>query len=217
MTSTFNPLVPNGLLNLSVDYKNLQLNFQQLDTSFGKDHIKFSITPNNGYHTVIHCVPFSTLASNPPNNYPISQLTIPPSAPLNVSGIGELFVAQTNDGIFPDEQLYYQSGGGRLIQMTRNFIPTLAANGATFLPGGLILNWGQAVMNVNASNPTNITFTQAYASNSTIYSITTGYGSTSTSTTAQNAFVFNITKTGFSVNNTSSSSSKILYWMAIGS
>lgn len=133
---TFNPLVPTGLVNLDEDYKNLQINFNQSNVHFGIDHKPFTdTTAAKGYHTVIHQVPFSTTTSNPPNNQPII-------APAATPAYGEVFSAQINDGISTDEALFFQSGGGRITQLTRNFQPVLLSNGATSLPGGLILNWG---------------------------------------------------------------------------
>src|SRR5258706_8887704 len=54
--SMYQPGIPTGTVNLDVDYQNLQDNFQQLDTTFGVDHIKFSQGTNNGFHTVVHLV-----------------------------------------------------------------------------------------------------------------------------------------------------------------
>lgn len=151
--STFNPLVPTGLVNLDEDYKNLQLNFAQTNTSFGIDHKPLTdSSSNNGYHTVVHLVPFSTTTSNPPNNQPIVS-------PSTVAGIGELFDAEINDGVNTDEALFFKTGGGRLIQLTRNFVPVSSNNGYTFLPGGLILQWGQ-INSVNSSFTT-LTFSTA--------------------------------------------------------
>lgn len=134
MTS-YQPNIPTGNVPLNQDYLNVQANFQQLNTTYSTDHIAFTVVANNGYHTVVHMVSNSTIASNPPNNYPI---TPPPAIGLT----GELFTTQSNDGVNPDEILWYQSGGGRLMQLTRNFVPVASANGSTFLPGGLILQWG---------------------------------------------------------------------------
>jgi hypothetical protein len=52
----YQPGIPTGTVNLDVDYQNLKDNFQQLDTTFGVDHIKFSQGTNNGFHTVVHLV-----------------------------------------------------------------------------------------------------------------------------------------------------------------
>jgi hypothetical protein len=129
--------VPTGTVKLNQDFLNLRGNFSQLDTTFGVDHTKFSNgTAQNGYHTTAHFIPFSTPSTNPPDNYP-------PVVPVAVSTIGELFCCRTNDGINTDSTLFFQSGGGRLMQLTRNLTILAANNGYTFIPGGFILQWGQ--------------------------------------------------------------------------
>lgn len=150
--SGYQPLIPTGTVNLDQDYKNLQNNFNILNTQFGIDHTPF--TDTRGFHTVIHLVANSTIAGNLPNNQPI----IPPA---NVGLTGELFTAQINDGINSDEALYYQSGGGRLSQLTRNFAPIANTTGASFLPGGMIIQWGQGI--TNGTGDATITFSPAFA------------------------------------------------------
>jgi len=135
--SSYQPGIPTGTVNLDVDYLNIQRNFQQLDTSFGVDHVTFSNqTAQNGYHKSIHFNPVSTTATNPPNNYP-------PVTPAAVPGYGQLMSPQVNDGINADTALYFLTGGNRKIQLTSNFVPVASQNGYTFLPGGIIMQWAQ--------------------------------------------------------------------------
>lgn len=213
---SYQPNIPTGTVELDIDYQNLQNNFSQLDAQFGIDHIPFSNTSGtppagiNGYHTSIHFNPQSTVATNPPNNNP-------PVVPATTPGFSQLFAVQINDGINPDEAMYYLTGGGRLTQMTRNFQPTIAANGATFLPGGLIMNWGKITVSL-VGTPTAITFTQPFISG--VYSITFGCINTdSPSPAANNIFVesSSVTNSGFNVINSSSGAVKQIYWTAIGS
>lgn len=172
--STYQPGIPTGTVDLDVDYLNLQNNFTQLDTSFGSDHVTFSNqTPQNGYHQDIHFNPFSTTVTNPPNNYVADdqfpqQGTIPPGAPATVAGFGQLFSSQVNDTIGTDTGLYWLSGNGSKVAMTRNFTPSHAASGRTFLPGGLILQWGTFTI-VTAA--TGLPFTWPFAF-TTFYSAT---------------------------------------------
>jgi len=151
--STYQPNIPTGNVDLDIDYLNIQGNFQQLDTSFGVDHVTFSnVTPQNGYHTSVHFNPISTTATNPPNNQPVV-------APATVAGIGQLFSSQINDGNTVDTALYFLTGNGLLTQMTANIQPVLAQNGYTFLPGGLLMQWGivtpiaTAIVTVNLPIP----------------------------------------------------------------
>lgn len=213
---TFQPNVPTGTIPLDQDYLNLQGNNQQLDIAYGVDHVAFSNTTGippggiSGMHKTMHMVPVSTTASNPPNNQPINGYTA-------TSGYGQLLSAQINDGINSDEALYFLTGGNRLQQLTRNFVPTVSTNGATFLPGGLILNWG--LVNVNTSGtPTGISFTQPYITG--VYSITIGCINTGgNSPSTNNVYVKSgtVINSGFQVTNSSSGSITQIYWMALGS
>jgi len=65
-----------------------------------------------------------------------------------VAGIGQLFSSSVTDVASTDTGLYWKSGNGLSVAMTRNFSPVRAANGCTFLPGGLIMQWGTATSNV---------------------------------------------------------------------
>jgi len=169
--SSYQPNIPTGFVDLDLDYQSLQGNFQQLDTTFGIDHTLFSNnTAQNGYHTNIHMIPHSTTVTNPPNNQPVA-------APSAVAGYGQLFDATINDGINTDQALYFLTGGNRLTQLTSNFQPVSSNNGYTYLPGGLILQWGFVTStastyqtlnfstnNINFPNNCFIIFTQPYGS-----------------------------------------------------
>jgi hypothetical protein len=156
MPSSYQPNVPTGLVFLDQDYANIQQNFSSLDTYFGVDHTPYStgtLTDPNGYHQSIHMVPVSTTTTNAPNNQPVNGYTA-------ITGFGQLFTAQINDGLGgPDEALYYLSGGGKLSQLTRNVQSGLFVNnyvasgggnagmdysaGVTYLPGGLLMQYGR--------------------------------------------------------------------------
>jgi len=131
----YQPGIPTGTVDLDQDYQNVQNNFQQLDTTFFVDHVKFSVSENNGCHRAIHMVPVSTTTTNGPNNQPINGYAATP-------GLGQIFDAQINDGIDTDEALFFLTGGNKLDQLTRNFVPVAATTGASYIAGGIILAWG---------------------------------------------------------------------------
>jgi hypothetical protein len=143
---TYQPNIPTGSVPLNQDYLNLQGNFQQLEIAYNRDHVPYSdtsgVTPPgiSGMHKALHMVPVSTVASNPPNNQPINGYTA-------TTGFGQLLSAQINDGINTDTALFWLTGGNRLAQLTRNFTPSFigtsgSTNGYTFIPGGLIVQFG---------------------------------------------------------------------------
>lgn len=136
----YQPNIPTGTVPLNQDYANVQGNFSSLNTQWLVDHVPLtdtSGTPPNGYHTFVHLVPFSV--PNPPGN-PNNQPVVAPAATV---GYGQLFGATINDGINTDTALYYLSGGGRLSQLTRNIQPLSAGPGYSYLPGGILIQWGE--------------------------------------------------------------------------
>lgn len=207
--STYQPGIPTGLVNLDVDYQNIQNNFQQLDTSFGKDHVTFSSqTAQNGYHTSIHLNPISTTVTNPPNNQPVVT-------PVATAGYGQLFSASIDDGINTDTALYFLTGGNRLIQLTRNFAPVASASGYTFLPGGLVMQWGLATVTGSLS------ISYAIPLSAPAFSIQLTQFNSGVSSIVEFLQVFATSSTAFTLrvidsNGTVSGSPRTIYWTAIG-
>lgn len=212
---TYQPGIPTGTIPLNQDYLNLQGNFTSLSNQWSVDHVPLTsngVPPNqpNGYHIPIHMVPFSTISSNPPNNYP-------PATPTSVGGYGQLWSAQVNDGINGDEALFFLTGGNRNLQLTRNFTPRTTQTGYTFLPGGLILMWGLTTgIPVNGTLP--VTFPKiqggvAFPANCFNVSVT-GIRSNSG---GDGIFILSssVNVNGFTFRNGSGSITSA-YWMAIG-
>jgi|SRR5271166_1199358 len=133
----YQPGIPTGTVPLNQDYLNIQKNFTQLNNTYLIDHVAFNVLLNNGYHKSVHLVSQSTTASNPPNNQPV----VPPAT---TAGVGQVFSSQINNGLVTDTALYYLSGNGIVTQLTTptTLAPSPIANGYTYLPGGLILQWG---------------------------------------------------------------------------
>lgn len=214
---SYQPGIPSGTVDLDQDYINIRNNFTQLDNQFGVDHIPFSNnsgtppTGVNGYHTSVHLNPISTTATNPTTNYP-------PAVPPTTIGFGQIFGVQVNDGFGPDQTFYYLSGQGRLTQMTRNFQPVTTGNsnqnGSTFLPGGIVLQWGFATVAINTTTSilfvTNNKDFPTACFNVQITGLRTNNG-------GDGVFLSqgSVSPTGFTVRNGSGSITQI-YWTALG-
>jgi hypothetical protein len=151
---TYNPLIPSGTVNLDEDYKNIRDNFNQANIVINVDHVPFdNTTLQVGYHKDIHFNPVSTTVTNAPNNY-VTATQFPQGVPATVAGIGQLFSSSVNDGIgVVDTGLYWLTGAGKQVALTRNFVPSHAASGRTFLPGGLILQWKTVTSLVSGTTP----------------------------------------------------------------
>jgi len=183
--------IPTGTVPLDQDYLNVQGNFSSLNSQFLVDHVPLtstSGTPPNGYHTAVHLVPQSP-------------------DPTPVQGYGELYTKTVNDGYSTGEQLWYQLRNTTPVTLnyplTLNLQPLQAANGYTFLPGGILLQWGGG----NANTP--VTFAKQFAS--AAYAVTiTANGIPGSQLGVQAA---SLTTSGFTPQSTNNVS---IYWMAIG-
>jgi hypothetical protein len=168
---------------------NLDGTFQTL----GVDHINNNGAPGAqpaGYHSVIHMVP---QGSNPPR----------------VNGYGQLFSKVVNS-FTSDAALFWETGGGLIQQLTVNLTPVLATNGYTFLPGGLIYQWGVLSSPAQAGF---ITFPVPFPNNCFNVQLTIRRDS---STGTQAVYLNGSPATNRFGYTGSSSSNTALFWTAIG-
>lgn len=216
---SYQPGIPTGTVPLNQDYLNIQGNFTSINNQFLVDHVPLTssgISPDQpkGYHMAIHLVPVSTKASNPPDNYPNT------SVPAATPGYGQLLGAQTYDGNGTDQTLFFLTGANKLLQLTSNILPVKSANGYTFLPGGLLVQWGR-ITGKSGSWPTNdqvLTFaTENVAFAFNCFAVwTTFIGPTSSSTGDITINSVSATNFHWQFSGSSSSSFGGFYWLAIG-
>ena len=207
----YQPGIPTGFVNLDVDFQNIQNNFQQLDTTYGTDHVAYSQAENNGYHNIIHMVPIN-------------------SDPAQVTGIGQLYTKIATIPPGDDGQLFFETPGGGIQQISGNH--AASPNGYAWF-GGILLQWGQVngshgssnVFNlgdtgtVNFSTSPNVNFsTGVFAAWSQIFynSTTAGVPASSSSVTV-NIDINSLSTSGFSWKIGGSGSSFTNFkWFAIG-
>lgn len=140
----YQPNIPTGTENLDNDYLNLRGNFQTLDNVYQIDHVALTNTSANaGYHKTVHVV-----------NYGGGD-------PVAVSTAGILYCNDVNDGSSTDTQLYWKTKNNLKLVLTRNLLPLVGSQGYTFLPGGLIIQWGE----ISATGNVNVTQTYNFAAN----------------------------------------------------
>ena len=200
----YKPGIPTGTVRLDVDYQNIQDNFQQLEVAYGVDHTVFSDTSGvppggiTGMHKGIHM--------------------IPQAAPAAISGYGQLFNNTVNDGYDTDEILYFLTGGNKLMQLTSNVQPSAAANGYTFLPGGILIQWGKKGSSTASSVP--VLFTTAnidFPNNCFFVTAIPIRADTSPGSDFSTAIVTSsVSKTGFTIANVGAHTMAGWYWLAIG-
>lgn len=200
--STYDPNIPTGLVDLDTDYLNLQKNFEQLNTSFFKNHIPLTdATVNNGKHNYVE-MPNTTLAA----------INASPGGPL-VAFEGTLYTKK----LAGTTELFFTRGAsGVEVQLTGPGAPSAAGNGYTFLPGGLLIQWGLKASPGSSGTITFATANIAFPNNLFNVQLTVSRTSTSGGSgviVIDSAATFD--KTTFSYISSTAGSAG-LYWIAIG-
>lgn len=169
---------------------NLDGTFQTL----GIDHVNNNGQPGSqpaGYHTVSHMVPQG-------------------ANPSPVTGYGQLY-SKTINSFTNDQALFWETGGGLIQQLTTNLTPSATANGYSFLPGGIIIQW----MKVN--NPVSgMTYNFPITFPTTCFSIQLTPSLNDNSTVRCYVASGTLNASGFQIQATSSSHFTSMYVTAIG-
>lgn len=132
------------------------------------------------------------------------QMPVKTSGANNLTVTGEFgMIAQAVSGV---SELFASRDGGAYFQLTAG-TPTVAASGKTFLPGGLILQWG---VNGAISNGASVSFSSAFPNACFGVQVTINTAST-LSPVGINGF----STTGFTFRTTAAGSVPITY-LAIG-
>jgi hypothetical protein len=136
----YNQNIPFATNNPSVDQPNMQVNTNSIFNLIEVNHQGFNLN-NGGFHTIIQFIDQGN--------------TTPPK----VTGSGQLF---TNT-VSGDQELFYESGNGVISQLTTTGItPSPNPNGFTYLPGGIILQWGLLSQSFGSGSTTGtVTFATA--------------------------------------------------------
>lgn len=156
------------------------------------DHINNNGQPGTnpaGYHNVIHSVPQG-------------------SNPGAIAGFGQLF-SKSVSSVITDTALFWETGTGLIQQLTANITPSIVPTGYTFIPGGVLVQWGGSAS--GADNQL-VAFPLAFPTSVFTLQITP-YNTTSTITSSSS--LGTVTLTNF-VFRTASSNVKGFFWFAIG-
>jgi hypothetical protein len=193
---TFTPGYPPDGSSLGQTKSTIRNNLDGTFQTVAVDHIDNNGQPGAqpaGYHKVVHMVPQG-------------------GNPVAVAGYGQLF-SKTINSFTTDQALFWETGTGLIQQLTVNLTPLAASNGYTFLPGGLILQWGVKSSPGSSGTITFATSNISFPNNCFNVSITQRRDSSSST---QGMYLNGApSATQFSYNG-SSSSDTALYWWAIG-
>lgn len=181
MTNVFTPNTPQAGNFPANDQPLMNDNFQYLNGFGSRDHqfTKDTANTNDGTH---------------------KQVTLTDEAAPGFAGASSALFSNTANG---QSQLFFQNNTPATVQLTtiKTGVPTLAANGVSFLPGGLLIQWG--------TGANNITFPIAFA---TVYSATATPTSSSLSGPAGMTV---LTNTGLTMANNAGQVFNS-HWIAIG-
>lgn len=206
---TYTSDIPLATNKPSVDQPNMKINTNSIKSIIGTDHLTFGTATGSqidGYHKVIHF-------ANQPGD------------PAAIIGTGQEYTKT----ITGDQQLFYRSGSGTITQLTSSIVPSAGFIGYTYLPGGIIMQWGfkngshGGSHTFNAGDTGSVTFPLAFPNNIFTVQTTVNYNTnTAGSPSSSSAEVvaldyFNTTTAGFNWQISGSGSSyTVFYWTAIG-
>jgi hypothetical protein len=186
---TYSPTIPGPNDLLSQSQADIQTNFNQANLIMGINHVNFdnslpagSLPADRGKHTFVTLI---EQAANPATA--LNEIAI---YCRDLGGISTQYLRKENNGT--------------VIQISGPD-PVAAVAGQTFLPGGIIMKWGTAVVNVAG---TAIAFPVAFPA--ACFSITV----TSVSNTSRGHSVNNVNAAGFTAY--AENNGTTMYWTAIG-
>jgi len=184
---TYTRDIPFATHNPSTDQPKMQVNNNSIDDIIEVDHYSFNDQNLlSGYHKIVDLVP---------------QVAVP-ALP---AGVGAMLLSSTNGNlVFANAQI----PAGTFLTNS-NAPPVAAIKGSTFLPGGMILQWGQGNAVGGIFNDT------------LTYGLSTVYAAFTTAATLNNNVITNIViaspnLTIYANSDSGSPVNALVYWMVIG-
>lgn len=199
------PYIPNKPLStetLADSQPVINSNFTLADTYFGVDHQAFSAATRNGEHNKISFIG-------------VSPAGVVPTTTEGITLIAELEPTRNKYILHQKQNSAAGGGSDASYQLTNTAVPLSASDGYSYLPGGILMQWGFATLTGDLTAikfsliglldydaaPYSISLVGT-RSNSGTYDICLNTGS--------------LTSTGFTIRRASSSSITKVYWMCIG-
>jgi hypothetical protein len=188
-------LLPNASQSLGNSRPLIRQNFVLIQQAFDRNHYDFDDAANQGKHQFV-------------------QMPILGAAPTTLATEGAIYTKTIN----ALSQLFYIRDATALseVQLTGP-TPINASNGSTFLPGGLLLQWGR----VSAINNTAVVFPIAFSAAAFTVMATTNEAGNANAVIFGQIKADNITATGFDfqilrASQSTEGAAQNVGWMAIG-
>ncbi len=189
---TYNPAIPQPNDLLSDSQGDILQNFSSANTSFGINHYAFdNATVNNGKHKFV-------------------GMPVLAAAPTTAAGEGALYfkTAGAGSALF----MVRDNNAGTEVQLTSSSVGNVqaAANGWTWLPGGLLLQWGSFNPNLSTAVAFPVAFTTVP------YSVVLTVSASNSNSFRASVNTGSLTVNGFVFIGTIDPASNPIYYMAIG-
>jgi hypothetical protein len=211
----YKPNIPLPGDFLSDSQGDIRNNFTTADNSFGRNHTNFSVTTDAGKHKFVEMV--------------ITDPVTTPPVPALAGGSGTIYTKRPAGPGTPTNIYYTPGATGDVFQLTNvtgglnyplfgkfvfnyNGVGVLYAGGWTFLPGGLILQYGVANVQPDGSV---ITFPLSFD----VIPYTVQLTAQTTTNTNRFLYITNITTTDFTIRSRTAFDTAInstFSWIAIG-
>lgn len=197
----YNASVPQPTDNLSDSQNDILNNFSSANTSFGINHFAFdNATANNGKHNFV-------------------EMPVRGTAPVGLAANeGTLYTKTTGS---TSNLFYTPDAGGVEYQMTTVGDAQIATFGAagtgwTFLPGGLIMNYGLAVSSGAAGPNASASFSKPYTNAASVRVQILPVNNSSSERTTYLESVSTTSFTAWVTNGSGSTRAGQFHWYAIG-
>lgn len=210
---TYNPLIPIGTDNISVDRGYMQINFQQANLLFNNDHFTFddATLANRGYHRQVY-FPEATIG-NP-----------------SLGGFAGVFFCQNDPLDTSSKPQLYWKNSSNTYQISNRFRSSgssgywMMDNGGGTTSTMMIMMWGSASIPSSGSGTVTVTFPTmtnytgaptGFPNNN--YNVTLGIQSSSAGNFASICIdTSGFSTTGFKLRYTGGTVASTVFWQAIG-
>ena len=212
MTLPYSLNIPFATNDPSVDQPDMLENTNSTSTLIQQDHLGFNnqfngIANSGGYHTNIHMIDQGAGFD-----------------PARITQVGQLFAKEVTLNGFTDVALFYRTGtnvgfANSLTQITAPKNTVTGNNGYTFLPGGMIVQWG--IINpyptpLQSATTIPLVFNIPYPTACVNVQMTLINDTSTSNAQVMSVRSSSVSNTGFSWNYTGGSAYRGFYWMALG-
>jgi len=161
---TYYPTIPQAGDIPAQSQSQFLSNFTEIDTDFGRDHVALTDADaaSRGFH---------------------NHTTLPVQVAAPATTATQVALYCKNDVTGHPNLYFRRPSSGNEIELTAHENPVIANNGCTFLPGGILIQWGIAAIPIVSGGIVTIVFPSAFAAPGPYSIIVTPYNASLAATT----------------------------------